>query len=106
MDGSRQKILGDRHHRPCHEVTFVIRFMAVHPMELRSRIRAPLVQPHAQFMAEGGDQLRPSGMVPNSDFGMADRETQIQQRAVVLWQKRARLPNWPDLVPKKIFCRF
>ena len=75
MDGSRQMILGNRHHQPRHEMTFVIRFMAVHPMELRIRIRAPLVQPHAQFMGEAGYQGRPGQVVLNSNFAMADRET-------------------------------
>lgn len=55
-------------------MTFIIRLVAVHPMELRIRIRAPLVQPHAQFMGEVGDQLRPSDMVPNSDFGVVNGE--------------------------------
>ena len=56
-------------------------------------------------MGEVGDQLRPSDMVPNSDFGMADRETQIQQRAVVLWQERTHFPKRLDLSPWEIISR-
>ena len=74
MDGGGQMIFRNRHHQPRHEMTFIIRLVAVHPMELRIRIRTPLPQPHAQFMGEVGDQLRSSDMVPNSDFSMVKGE--------------------------------
>lgn len=74
MYGGGEMILGNRHDQPRHEMTFVIRLVAVHPMELRIRIWAPLLQPHAQLMGEAGDQLCPRDMVPNSDFGMVNGE--------------------------------
>jgi hypothetical protein len=74
MHRGGEMILGNRHHHPRYKMTFVIRLLAVHPMELRIRIRAPLLQPHAQFMGEAGDQLCPRDMVPNSDFGMVNGE--------------------------------
>jgi hypothetical protein len=59
MHSGGEMILGNRHHHPRYKMTFVIRLLAVHPMELRIRIRAPLLQPHAQFMGEAGVSSAP-----------------------------------------------
>ena len=74
MHSGDEMILRNRHHQPRYKMTFVIRLVAVHPMELRIESGHHSFNRMPNSWVRPGNELCPRDMVPNSDFGMMNGE--------------------------------